>query len=132
MGHTFLPGDETWYPSDSPTSQFSAVFEDDGETGYFYAWDRAREEGSILDAVHVYNVRSVIDREIDSTAEIVWSADGLKAALLLNGYPHAVIDFEARRAYSRSNFPPPRGAWRAAERPPWDDDLMGLFGDSGA
>jgi hypothetical protein len=50
MGHTFLPGDEAWYATDSPTSQFSAVFEDDGDTGYFYAWDRAREEGSILDA----------------------------------------------------------------------------------
>jgi hypothetical protein len=132
MGHNFLPGDETWYASDSPTSQFSAVFEDDGDTGYFYACDRAREEGLILDAVHVYNVRNVVDREIDSTAEIMWSEDGLKAALLLNGHPHAVVDFEARCAYSRSNFPPPSGAWRAAERATWDDDLMRLFDRSGA
>jgi hypothetical protein len=41
----------------------------------------AHEEGLILDAVHVYNVRNVVDREIDSTAEIIWSEDGLKARL---------------------------------------------------
>ena len=128
MDHTFLPGEETWYPSDSPTSQFSAIFEDDGDTGYFYAGDRGRDEGSILDAVHIYNVRNVVDWEIDSKASIIWSADGLKAALLLNGYPHAVIDFEARRAYPRSNFPPPTGAWPAGERAPWNDGLMQLFG----
>ena len=132
MDHIFLPGEETWYASDSPTSHFSAIFEDDGDTGYFYAWDRAREEGAILDAVHVYTVRNVIDREIDSKAAIIWSEDGLKAALLLNDYPQAVIDFQARRAYSRSNFPPPGGEWRASERAPWDDDLMRLFEDSGA
>jgi hypothetical protein len=48
---TFLPGDETWYASDSPVTSYSAVFEDDGETGYFYAYDRAAgDDDPILDA----------------------------------------------------------------------------------
>ena len=33
MGAVFTPGDETFYASDSPTSSFSGVFEDDGQTG---------------------------------------------------------------------------------------------------
>jgi len=81
----FLPGDEVWLASDSPTSQYSAIFEDDGETGYFYAYERTESDGTILDAVHIYNVRNVVDREIPSVVRIIWSADGLKAALLLNG-----------------------------------------------
>lgn len=103
MSPQFLPGDETWFASDSPTSNFSAVFEDNGETGYLYACKRSGEQTSILDAVHIYNVRNVVDREIESRGEILWSSDGLKAALLLNGHPHAVIDFSARRAHCRSN-----------------------------
>src|SRR6476659_4698216 len=99
----YLPGDETWLASDSPTSRYSAIFEDNGETGYFYAYERAQPEGAILDALHIYNVRNVVDREIPTRAEIRWSPDGLKAALLLNDYPHAVIDFPARRASCRTN-----------------------------
>ncbi len=127
MGRRFLPGDETWYASDSPSTSFSAVFEDDGKTGYFYAYDRARADEPILDALHIYNVRNVTDREIDSEAEIIWSMDGSKAALLINGYPHAVLDFAARRGYCRTGFPPPTGAWRAPERAAWDDRLMRWF-----
>jgi hypothetical protein len=133
MPQTFLPGDETWYPSDSRTSRYSAVFEDDGETGYFYAFERSpdgRGAGTILDACHIYDVRDVVDREIASKAEIIWTADGLKAALLLNGYGHAVLDFAARRGYCRSNWPPPGGSWRAAERAAWTDAVLEPFRDA--
>src|SRR5215831_1617411 len=99
MGQTFQPGVETWYPSDSPSSKFSAIFEDDGDTGYLYAYDRALPEASILDAVHIYNVKSVVDRERPSVVEITWSADGLKAALLINDHPHAVINFSECCSY---------------------------------
>lgn len=129
MPQQFLPGDETWYATDSPASTYSAVFEDDGGTAYFYAFDRAGNggEGAILDACHVYDVRDVVDREVESVAEIRWSADGLKAALYINGYAHAVLDFAARRGYCRSNWPRPGGAWRAPERAPWDDGLLAPF-----
>ena len=127
MGQKFLPGDRGWFASDSPSSSFSGVFEDDGETGYFYAYDRSRTDNPILDALHIYNVRNVTDREIESEVEILWSADGLKAALLINDYPHAILDFEGKRGYCRTGFPPPTGGWRASTREPWDDSLVQWF-----
>ena len=127
LGQEYIPGDETWYASDSPSSNFSGVFEDDGQTAYFYAYDRGRAESPILDAVHIYNVSNVRDREIPSVVEIIWSPDGLKAALLINEYPHAVIDFARKQAYCRTGFPPPTGAWRDSQRLPWQDSLMKWF-----
>ena len=128
MAQTFVPGDEAWYASDSGTSAFSAVFEDDGDTGYFYAYDRNNSQTPILDAVHIYNVANVVDKDRQSAAEILWSGDGLKAALLINGYPHAVINFGERCSYCRTGFPPPPSGWNHGA---WTDELMKLFAGSG-
>ena len=87
----------------------------------------ANAESPILDAVHIYNVKDVADRDRDSDAEILWSLDGLKAGLLINGYLHAVLNFEAKKAYCRSNFPPPGGAWAGGTREPWSDLLSNLL-----
>ena len=129
MIHRFLPGHKTWHASDSPTSNFSAVFEDDGDTGYFYAYDRAASGNKILDAVHIYDASAVSDRDRESAAEIIWSADGMKAALLINDYPHAVINFVERCSYSRTGFPSPHENWRHGT---WMETLMELFGDKSA
>src|SRR5215472_12020677 len=83
----------------SPAEQYAAVFEDDGETGYFYGLDQALDENPIVDALQIYNVAQVTDNHIPSLVQIVWSSDGLKTALLINDFPHAVVDFEGRRAY---------------------------------
>ena len=123
----FRPGTDTWIESDSLTSAFSGVFEDDGETGYFYAYDRRETQQPILDAVQIYNVANVADREQESEAEIRWSEDGLKAGLFLNGDLHAVLNFETRTAYSRSNFPPPAGTWGGGARERWNDSLAALL-----
>jgi len=124
----FTPGEETFYPSDSPTSSFSGVFEDDGQTGYFYAYDRAApEDARILDACLIYTVTNVVDRSRSSEVEVIWTDDGLKAALLINDYAHAVIDFGARRAYCRANFPPPTGQWQSESRTLWDDGVLDVF-----
>jgi len=48
----FLPGDETWYATDSPASTYSAVFEDDGGTAYFYAFERAPWDDGLLAPFH--------------------------------------------------------------------------------
>jgi hypothetical protein len=113
--------------SDSPSSRFSAVFEDDGETAYFYAYDRGKSTQPILDALHIYNVQNVIDRDGDSEAQIIWSPDGLKAGLLINGRLYALLDFESQRGYCRSNFPPPGGAWASPERVRWSEELASLL-----
>lgn len=127
MKERFVPGAGKWIASDSATSSYSGVFEVDGETAYFYAVDRAKGEGSILDAVHIYDVASLTDRERESEVEIFWSSDGLKAGLLINERLHAIIDFEQHKAYCRGNFPPPGGEWHSEAREPWREDLATLL-----
>jgi hypothetical protein len=112
----------------SPCMPVAAVFEDDGDTGYFYALDNSRQDNPIVDALHIYDVAEVADRDIPSQVQILWSADGLKAALSINGYIHAVFDFEARRGYCRDGFPPPvqSSGW-TRYRHEWDDKAIDLF-----
>ena len=69
--HTFQPGDNSFAAEDSPGGHYSAVFEDDGETGYFYAMDLNRTDQMILDAVQIYNVANVTDNDNPSTLVIV-------------------------------------------------------------
>lgn len=112
----------------SPEGRFVAVFEDDGDTGYFYALDTQAEGNPIQDALHIYNANNVTDRARPSMAKIGWSQDGLKAVLLINDYPHAVFDFSTRQGRCRTGFPPaaPDGAWSSAGHA-WDDAMIALF-----
>ena len=121
-----LVGKPTAVESHSPLAPYAAVFEDDGDTGYFYALDLRDPQNPVRDAVHIYNVASVADRKIPSTVQIVWSTDGLKAGLIINRYPHAVVDFESQRAVCRSGFPKPLsvGGWSGHD---WDDSAVGLL-----
>ncbi len=109
----------------SPASNYVVVFEDDGDTGYLYGIDPAREEQPILDALHIYNVKNVVDRETASVVEVLWSEDGLKACLVIDQYPHAVFDFENRRACCRTNFPPADGGFSASHE--WDERALQPF-----
>ncbi len=130
VGHRFSPGEPFVIATDSHIEPYSTVFEDDGETAYFYAYDRRLTANQILDAVHIYNVSAVVDRQTDSVAEIVWSEDGLKSALLINDHPHAVFDFAAKRGYCRNDFPNFRpaadGVWDTSTHQ-WDDAVMRFF-----
>jgi hypothetical protein len=112
----------------SPTGRFMAVFEDDGEAGYLYALDMSAAGNSIQDVLHIYNVTQIADREIPSTVRIGWSSDNQKVVLLVNGYPHAVFDFENRQGYCRSGFPPisPSQEW-SKEGHDWSDLAMRFF-----
>jgi hypothetical protein len=94
----------------APESQYVAIFEDDGDTGYFYALDPSIEGNSIQNALHIYNVANVTDRVKPSLVKIGWSMDSKKVVLLINGYPHAIFDFEDKRAFCRTGFPPPPSA----------------------
>lgn len=93
----------------APEGRCVAVFEDDGDTGYFYAVDPSAGGNPIQDAVHIYNVANVADRDAPSVVQIGWSADSRKVVLLINGHPHAVFDFESKRGFCRTGFPPPSG-----------------------
>jgi hypothetical protein len=123
---TFTVGKEVEIFGDSPNGRYSTVFEDDGQTGYFYACDAEKPDNQICDAVHIYNVKDVVDKEIPSEAEIVWSKDGTKSALLINNYPHAVFDFTSKRGYCRTNFPSSSKNWTEFEHE-WSDEALELF-----
>ena len=82
----------------------SVVFEDDGTTGYFYAVRRGAEL-EILDALHVYDVATVADRRIPVKVQIVWDETWTTALLLINGYGHALYDFQRAAGFCRNAFP---------------------------
>jgi hypothetical protein len=121
---TLNVGVETVIPSDSPIGRYQAVFEDDGDTGYFYALDTEKADNPIIDALHIYNVKSVTDRDKPSQLHIVWSVDGTKTALFINSYPHAVYNFEDRVGCCRTGFPPPVDRSVSHE---WDETQMKHF-----
>ena len=85
------------------------MFEDDGETGYFYAMDLHQAEQPIVDSLFVYNVSDIDQNSLKEPRrlEICWSEDGYQAFLLINGYPHAVFDFHQFVGYNHTKFPQP-------------------------
>lgn len=109
----------------SPKTNFAVVFEDDGETGYFYGLNPENNEQPILDALHIYNVKDILDKDISVNVEIVWTDDGLKACLRINRFPHAIFDFESRKAFCRTNFPPPDRRFTNSHK--WKDEALELF-----
>ena len=121
------PGDELFLASESEDGSAAVVFEDDGETGYFYACESVN--GPILDALHIYNVASVKDRDRPSEYEVGWSSLGRQAILMINGYPQAVFDFDGRKGWCRSGFPPPPGKnkW-SRDGHDWDESCLASFG----
>jgi len=118
-------GDKLVMQMDAPSHEASVVFEDDGDTGYFYALAPNGSGGlELLDALHVYNAEADL-RGTDLRLEIEWSEDSKLAALRVNASMWALYDFNAQMGWSRSNFPPPPGKWRNGEpRPEWDDALV--------
>lgn len=121
-----LIGDRFVIEAPSPSTSFLAVFEDDGRSGFFYGLDRDLPE-PMLDALHVYEVEAFRDRGSARRFQVLWSADGLKVALYIDGVPMAAFDFEARRGYCRDGFPPPAPGF-SAEGHDWDDDVLKHFG----
>jgi hypothetical protein len=109
----------------SGDGRYGVVFEDDGDTGYFYALDFSESDNPIQEAVHVYNVASVADRDRPSQVRVSWSPDQRKAGLWINDYPHAVFDFAGQRGYARSNFPTP-SKWTGHDFA-WDDAALAFF-----
>ena len=110
---------------DAPSRLLTVVFEDDGDTGYFYALTPGADgKLELLDALHVYNAEADL-RGKDIQLEIVWTDDSQLAGVRVNASLWALFDFAAQSGWSRSNFPPPAGRWRMSdERPAWDDALI--------
>ena len=124
----FKVGTETVVMGYAPEGGLSAVFEDDGDTGYFYALDSGVEGNSIQDAVHIYDVANVTDKDKPSKVTIGWSEDNQKVVLLINDYPHAIFDFVEKQGFCRTGFPPSnsKDEWSTGGHE-WSDAAVKLF-----
>jgi len=119
---TYNVGKDTFIDSTAENNN-AVVFEDDGETGYFYAMSR-KKGLTILDGLHIYDVSSVIDKEKPSTIKILWTEDLSKAFLSVNNYYHAVFDFKNKAGYCRNGFPETNGTWAKVKSRKLTDNLL--------
>jgi len=128
---SFTPG-RAFLSVNSTVVPWTVVFEDEGVAGYFYACDRSREtqEDSILDAMLIYNVSTLQDREPVRIASVEWSRDGQKAVLYLDGTAQALFDFEAHTGFCRTNFPnfleQTGDSWRKSTHA-WSEEALHQF-----
>ncbi|HEX5807407.1 MAG TPA: DUF2251 domain-containing protein [Anaerolineales bacterium] len=125
LSETIIIGNPISLECLSPITSYSVVFEDDGDTGYFYGLNWENKKQPVLDALQIYNVKDILDTDVSVKIEIIWSEDGFKSGLVINGFTHAVFDFEARKAYCRTNFPPPDRRFTKSHQ--WKDEALDLF-----
>jgi hypothetical protein len=128
---TFTPG-RAFLSSNSPSPPWTAVFEDEGPAGYFYACDRSQQtqEHSIMDSMLIYNRASLTDPDSERIASVEWSRSGQQCVLYLDGTAQAFIDFATRTSFCRSNFPnfldEQGDTWRKGSHA-WDDAAVQNF-----
>lgn len=76
--------------ANSPCGDRCAFFESDGDTAYFYMYDRTRAEGHrIVGAIHVWTGNAPIT---DEAIRVRWSANGRRAGLFIDGTLWAMFD----------------------------------------
>lgn len=123
-----VPGEEVFIESTSEETNYAVVFEDDTDTGYFYALevDPLTGEQKILDALHIYQVEET-EKPPPGVLKIIWSTDWMKCALVIDSKCHAVFDFENQGGYNRSEFPPPNEIWTKGSRELREDKILELF-----
>ena len=115
----FTAGEAIFIECPSPENDFKVVFEDDTDTGYFYALEGEK----IVDALHIYN----LEEAENGVLKIIWSRDWKRCALLINNACHAIFDFENQGGYCASEFPPPNEIWTKGERTLTDEMFFDLF-----
>ena len=115
----WTPGGDLFLESFSPENLFGVVFEDDGESAYFYAVEKDSEGAGlrILDALHIHERDETDEPSADpARLQILWSKDWKRSALLIDGYVHALFDFATHGGYNVNEFPPPNAIWTNGDR----------------
>jgi len=115
-------GEKRVIEAPAPNSAFVVAFEDDGETGYFYACEKGAPT-YIQDALHIYNVAQS-KHMTPMGLDVFWSSDGQVAALFIERIAHAVFDFGQKCGWCRSGFPPPAPGWSGHA---WDESCLALL-----
>lgn len=126
----YTAGEDTFIECSSNENNYAVVFEDDTDTGYFYAVEIESATGkqNILDALHIYNIEEVPADQRKGIIKIIWSTDWLRCALIINNCCHAVFDFENHGGYCLSEFPPPNPIWTKGERKLTNEMVTAFFG----
>jgi hypothetical protein len=121
-------GGDTFIESVSSENNYAVIFEDDGDTGYFYGAQQDSKTGElqILDMLLVYDVDSFHESERTVSLDVIWSTDWLKCGLILNNDCQALFDFEDRKGYNRLGFPPPV-LWSNHQRKLTDEMVASVF-----
>lgn len=127
---TLNVGQVTFIESCPDTVDNAVIFEDNGETGYLYAIQRGiDEELKILDAVNIYDVARVNDKDIPSEVKIFWTDDFDKAGLVINDYCHAIMDFKNKVGLCRTGFPHASQNWPNGRLLLTDKEVESFFKD---
>jgi hypothetical protein len=125
LSETITLGNPITLECPSPKTSFAVIFEDDGETGYFYGLNLENQEQPVLDSLHIYNVKDILDKDVSVNVEILWTEDGLKSCLQINKFSHAIFDFESRKAFCRTNSPRPDRRFTNSHK--WKEEALELF-----
>jgi hypothetical protein len=123
LEETIIIGQDVYESSVSHSCSYGVAFEDNLETGYFYAVE-TKPSLQVLDSLHVYNVDDVNHKHIPRKLQIAWSDDGLVASLLINNHCHAIFDFDNKAGYCRNGFPEPKSEWTEVKERTLTDDLI--------
>lgn len=142
----FVPGEDTFIESFSAENNYGVVFEDDGETGYFYAVEKDKDGPGlrVLDALHIYQADEFLaakeaiagasggappkeQTEKTSRLLIIWSRDWMKCALVVDGQCQAIYNFETQGGYNINEFPPPNDIWTKGDRKLTNELISSLF-----
>jgi hypothetical protein len=112
----WIAGEDLFLESFAAENSYGVVFEDDGDTAFFYAVEKTADELRILDALHIHESNEEADPLPAAQLKIIWAKDWLKCALVIDGHVHALFDFEAHGGYNINEFPPPNEFWTAGDR----------------
>lgn len=114
-------GEESVIASVFENHDYATIFEDDGNTGYFYA---ATKEMQTLDALHIYDVNAIIDKYKHSNLRILWNEDFSRSYLSINNVYHAMFDFSQKMGLCRNSFPPANENWTKIKERTLTDELL--------
>ncbi|GAA4344647.1 DUF2251 domain-containing protein [Flaviaesturariibacter amylovorans] len=123
---TFQVGQETAFDSIAPGGQYGVLFEDDGIEGLFHAIDVGSGQ-QLLDTLHLYDADRGPDRTRPCRVRIMWSANGLAAAIALNENYYALFDFVARGGYCHSGKPDNGTGWARVRQRSLTPEIVRMF-----
>lgn len=106
-------------------ADYGAVFEDDGDTGYFYLLD----EDGVIDALHIYNADEIADRDIPANIVILANESCTIFALAINDVIFAIFDTEKKFGKNLSAFPEVVSDWILDKNRELTDEIIANYFD---